>query len=111
MSTPDLVFWFRCLLDLMQMNCCSLNNLSLILGEVLLSVSGRVGADDYREVRMFKVVDSSTTITFVFIASLFNGNVITSVPSCGDASSARPYDVIMCCSYMSDMNRCFSITR
>lgn len=84
---------------------CLIIGFGMLLGETILCQAGKVGDDNYQDARSFQLENTSTLITYVFIATLFEGKAIDSLSMVKQWSSQRAYDVVVCCSYMSDLNR------
>ncbi|CAF1097658.1 unnamed protein product [Adineta ricciae] len=71
---------------------------------VLLS-DGKIGTDQYRDIKEFFLKDNSTRLIFVYIATIFDGIAQCNLEYLKTTDQSLSIDVIVFSSYVNDMNK------
>jgi hypothetical protein len=75
------------------------------VGEVRLHQAGRIGTEEYGDVRLFTLGENNIRLVYVYLPTVMNDAAsIEAVDFIKNIQGLSQIDVVICCSYTSDMN-------
>ena len=69
------------------------DNSTIILGETVLLSDGRIGEDNYNDIRRFSMAKPSIALTYVFVATVLNGKSEEDVDMLNTRSTTTSIDL------------------
>lgn len=77
----------------------------IILGETLVVSQGGIGSDQYRNIRIFRMIERSITVIYIYLATLFDSKPIDELQYLRDNNFEKSIDIIFLSSYCTDINQ------
>lgn len=75
-------------------------------GESRLRGGGRIGMDDYEDIKQFHLENNSTKLFYIHLSTILNEQIsMKSIDYLREITDLQPIDAIIFCSYSSDMHR------
>jgi hypothetical protein len=76
------------------------------LGEVKIKEGGSVGFDEYKDVKHFSLATNNAQLIYIYLPTLLKDNIpMGAIHSLKDINNLKSIDVVVFCSYTSDMNK------